>query len=262
MFAPITSSENPQFKAIKKLAGSARERRKTGLALLDGLHLIEAWLATGRSIEKVVFSVSGAERPDHAAWRMVNPLIRGIVLSDPLFAQIAAIDDSVTGFLAIVETLSDEASGCLNVDTVALDGVQDPGNLGSILRSAVAAGFSQAVLSPECAQVWSPKVLRAGMGAQFVLKIHEQTTLPDFLASYQGVIAVTHLAGAVSLYETPFDGPVAWVFGSEGKGVSSDVLAMATVRVRIPMVGQVESLNVGAAAAVCLFETMRRRESR
>ena len=256
---PITSADNAQFKALKNLAGSGRERRKTGLTLLDGLHLIEAWLTAGRGLQKLVASTTGAARFEHAHWLAAHPQHRHVVLSDALFAQLVAAEDSPSGLLAIVHMPQVGGIPGDGVDTVVLDGVQDPGNVGSILRSAAAAGFRQAVLSADCAQAWSPKVLRAGMGAHFAIRLFEGIDLPGYLETFKGRVAVTHLAGTASLYEANLDGPLAWVLGSEGQGVRPAVLACANLRVKIPMAGGVESLNVAAASAVCLFETARRR---
>jgi TrmH family RNA methyltransferase len=131
------------------------------------------------------------------------------------------------------------------------------------LRSAAAAGFRQAVLSADCAQPWAPRTLRAGQGAHFLLEIHEAQHLPDFLGAYRGSTLVTALDGACDLYDEALTatlrGPLAWVFGAEGRGVRAEVQAAAQQQVRIPMSGATESLNVAAAAAVCLFETLRRR---
>ena len=137
--------------------------------------------------------------------------------------------------------------------------MQDPGNLGTVLRTAAAAGIGQALLSPGCAAAWSPKVLRAGQGAHFALAIHEEADLAAFMADYRGMTAATCLDGATSLYEARWTGPLAWIFGAEGQGVRPELVAAAQLRIKIPMPGAVESLNVGAAAAVCLFEAVRRR---
>ncbi len=149
----------------------------------------------------------------------------------------------------------------LENDAILLDGVQDPGNVGTLLRTAAAAGVRQALLGPGCAAAWSPKVLRAGQGAHFVLAIHEDADLATFMADYRGTTAVTCLDGATSLYDARWEGMLAWVFGAEGQGVRAELQAAARLRVRIPMPGAVESLNVAAAAAVCLFEMVRQRGS-
>jgi TrmH family RNA methyltransferase len=147
-----------------------------------------------------------------------------------------------------------------SADAVLLDGIQDPGNLGSILRSAAAAGFRQVLLSSDCARAWSPKTLRAAMGAHFSLDIHESGELADFLSRYRGQSIVTAPEAAVDLFTARLGRQIAWIFGSEGQGVRPALSALAGDRVRIPMPGGAESLNVGAAAAGCLFETVRRRQ--
>ncbi|MCL2635724.1 MAG: RNA methyltransferase, partial [Betaproteobacteria bacterium] len=183
-----------------------------------------------------------------------------VVLSDALMRDLGLVD-TPSGLLAVVPQPAAAGVPQMDADAVLLDGVQDPGNVGALLRTAAAAGIRQVLLSPGCAAAWSPKVLRAGQGAHFVLAIHEEADLPAFLAAYRGTAAVTCLAGATSLYEARWDGPLAWVFGAEGQGVRRELIERAGLRLRIPMPGAVESLNVAAAAAVCLFEAVRRNQA-
>lgn len=257
----ITSADNPQFKQLRRLVHSGRERRKSGLTVLDGLHLVQAWQDSGRPLQKILANAALAENHEFCRWQAVHPAVPVVLFAPALYSEIAG-DDFPSGVLALVEMPSAGSKLDPTVDTVVLDGVQDPGNLGTLLRSAAAAGFGQAVLSAQCAQAWGPKTLRAGMGAHFVLAIHEAVDLPGFLAQYAGQVAVTDLAGTVSLYDANLQAPVAWVFGSEGEGVSAPVRSCATLKVRIPMPGRLESLNVSAAAAICLFETVRQRQQR
>lgn len=253
----IQSRDNPFFKEIKRLAQSGRERRKTGRTLLDGIHLIEAYEAAVGPVETLVVSETGALRPEIADFVAGR---EAIVLSDALLRDVGIVDHP-SGILAVAAIPARREAADRNADSVVLDGVQDPGNVGTLLRTAAAAGFRQVVLATDCAAAWSPKVLRAGQGAHFALDIFEDVDLPGFLADYAGTAAVTCLEDAQSLYQATWRGPLAWVFGSEGQGVRPEVMAAAKLRIRIPMPGQVESLNVGAAAAVCLFETVRRRLS-
>ncbi|SDH54258.1 TrmH family RNA methyltransferase [Propionivibrio dicarboxylicus] len=256
----IVSRENPRFKALKKLCQSGRERRKARQIVLDGMHLVESLLASGRSPLEIVISDAGKARSEIARFLETGEKCSSVIcLSDALFAELAPVE-TPSGILAIA-SMPDEAMRVdLAGDAVLLDGVQDPGNVGSILRSAAAAGFRQVLLSEDCAQVWSPKVLRAGMGAHFLLNLHESVRLPEFLNEYRGLSMATALgADSTGLYEQRLQGAVAWVFGSEGAGVCPDVMASVARRVRIPMPGGCESLNVAAAAAVCLFETVRQR---
>ena len=254
----ISSRDNPAFKAIKKLAESGRERRKSGRILLEGMHLIEAYSDAYGLPEQVIVSASGAQRQEIEAW--LPAVERSVlVVDDALFAGLGDVD-TPSGILAVVPRPVPRARLADEVDSIVLDGVQDPGNLGSILRSAAAAGCRQAVLSPACAHAWSPKVLRAAMGANFLMDIHENVALADFLSRYRGLTALTMLDANLSVYALDLCRPVAWVFGSEGQGVSEAVADCVGTRVRIPMPGATESLNVAAAAAICLFETVRQRQ--
>lgn len=253
----IQSRDNPFFKELKRLAQSGRERRKAGCTLLDGIHLIEAYEAAVGPVETLVVSDDGLAR---AEIREFVANREYVLLSDVLFRDTGIVEHP-SGIMAVAKLPRPEAAPDRAADTVILDGIQDPGNVGTLLRTAAAAGFRQALLASDCAAPWSPKVLRAGQGAHFVVNIFEDADLPAFIASYAGVAAVTCLDQAQSLYDARWSGPIAWVFGSEGLGVRPEVAAAAGLRIRIPMPGRVESLNVGAAAAVCLFETVRRRLS-
>jgi len=268
----IVSRDNPHFKALKKLCQSGRERRKSGRTVLDGMHLIEAYSQHFGNPEEVLVSESGSTRREIADYLQRAQSGRGdhsaagntvkstlTLLSDALFAELAVVE-TPSGVMAIVA--QPRAAHGLNqeIDAVLLDGVQDPGNVGSILRSAAAAGFRQILLSADCAQVWSPKTLRAAMGAHFQLDIHEACDLPAFLGGYRGQAVVTALDAATSLYAAKLRAPLAWVFGSEGQGVRPETVEATGLQVRIPMPGATESLNVAAAAAICLFETVRQRQ--
>ncbi len=249
----IQSRDNALFKQLKKLAESGRERRKSGLTLLDGVHLVQAYEAAfGRLDTLIVAESASGEAAAYAAGR------EHVVLADALMRDLGLVD-TPSGLLAMAPIPAAREGIRRDRDAILLDGVQDPGNLGTLLRTAAAAGIRQAVLSPGCASAWAPKVLRAGQGAHFALSIHEDVDLLTVMADYAGTTAVTCLDGATSLYEAAWSGPVAWVFGAEGQGVGRPLIEAARLRLRIPMPGDVESLNVAAAAAVCLFEGVRRR---
>ena len=175
-----------------------------------------------------------------------------------MFGELATVD-APTGIMALAALPRGGTAPDPAADAVLLDGIQDPGNLGSILRSAAAAGFRQILLSPDCAQAWSPKTLRAAMGAHFSLDVHENGDLPKFLSNYRGQSLVAAPDAATNLFTARLNPPLAWIFGSEGQGVRPEIARLAGERVRIPMPGRSESLNVGAAAAICLFETVRRQ---
>jgi TrmH family RNA methyltransferase len=141
-----------------------------------------------------------------------------------------------------------------------LEDIQDPGNLGSMLRSAAAAGCDAVFLSQGCADAWSPKVLRAAMGGHFVLRIYERQDLPDVAKAFSGTLLATSLQAIHSLYDCDLRGNVAFLIGNEGAGLSADLLNRATQKISIPMPGKVESLNAAAATAICLFEAVRQRK--
>jgi TrmH family RNA methyltransferase len=179
-----------------------------------------------------------------------------LVLSDELFRRLSSVA-TPTGIIAAVKTpripvLPDDPGPCL-----LLENIQDPGNLGSILRSTAAAGIDEVFLSGNCVHSWSPRVLRAGMGAHFMLRIYENVDLLALIKGYRGrVIATSHHASQ-SMFATGLTGRIALLFGNEGSGLSHELLAAAHTVVAIPMPGKTESLNAAAAAAVCLFERVR-----
>ncbi|WP_082877961.1 RNA methyltransferase [Methylobacillus sp. MM3] len=251
----IISRDNPTYKQLKKLTESARERRKAGRTLLDGVHLIEAYVAAGGKPELLVVSESGVAHEECS--RLLESIIapQTIMLSDALFAEVSPVETPV-GILALVETphsrLPETQDFC-----VLLEDIQDPGNIGSILRSAAAAGAQMAWLTPGCADAWSPKVLRAGMGAHFAMAVEERVDPAEKLAAFGGISIATSLDADQSLYALDLTGPVLFLVGNEGAGLSPALQRMASVRVTIPMSGSVESLNAAAASAICFFERVR-----
>lgn len=256
----ITSRDNPRFKRLRKWAGQGRARRMDGVILLDGLHLIEALEAAGGCPVEVALAESAAGKPEIAGWLAAHRDIDTLCLPDALLAEVA-VTETPSGIVAVALAPVPVAAPATDVDCVLLDGVQDPGNVGTLLRTAAAAGVRQALLSPGCADPWAPKTLRAGQGAQFRMVIHESADLAAFLAGYAGKGIVTLPDAPGTLWSVPLAGPLAWVFGAEGQGVSAAVAAAAGMSVRIPMPGGMESLNVAAAAAICLFEQVRRRQA-
>lgn len=251
----ISSRENPLFKQLKKLAESGRERRKTDRTLLDGTHLLAACLASGQLPELVAVSREALDKTEIRALLAHVSEQHLVELSPSLFAEISPVE-SPAGLLAVIGIphLKPPASPdfCL-----LLEDVQDPGNLGAILRSAAAAGVQAAWLSAHCADAWAPRVLRGGMGAHFVLAIEERANLSDKAAAFAGMTIATSLEAAQSLYDIDLTGPVAFMVGNEGAGLSAGLQTAANTRVRIPMPGRIESLNAAAAASICLFERVR-----
>ena len=190
----IQSRDNAFFKQLRKLAESGRERRKAGQTLLDGVHLVESYEKIIAPLDTLVVAESalaGGEIADYLAGREV------VVLADALMRELGLVD-TPSGLLALAPIPAADGPPDLAADAILLDGVQDPGNVGTLLRTAAAAGIRQALLSPGCAAAWSPKVLRAGQGAHFVLAIHEEADLEAFADAYRGTLAVTTLEDSLS----------------------------------------------------------------
>ncbi len=252
----IASRDNPRVRRWIRLATDARERRNAGKAIIEGTHLVAACLDSGRALEALILSKSGAERPEIAQLAR-RAGTAATMVSDRLFASLADAE-SPAGIAAEIRLPDGDpglptASAC-----VFLDGVQDAGNVGAILRSAAAFGIPAAVLGPGCADAWSPKVLRAAMGAHFSISLGTVRDLAAAFGRFDGRIACSVARGGTALGQADLSGRVGWLFGAEGQGVSPALAARAALKVSIPMRASAESLNVAAAAAILFYEASRR----
>ena len=254
----ITSRDNPLYKRLKALAGSTHHQRKSGQALLEGFHLASAWLDGGRQPEYCIVT-DGALAHDEARAIVARVDERRVVtLPDALFGQLSSVVHGV-GMLLLVDTPEAVLPHRVQSTCVVLDGVQDAGNVGSILRSAAAAGIDKVFCTPGTAWAWSSKVLRSAMGAHFLLEVFENVEGEALTGMLAVPVVITDSHGALAIDECDLTGEVAWIFGNEGAGVSQVWRDAAMHRVTIPQPGGMESLNVAAAAAVCLFEQCRQR---
>jgi RNA methyltransferase, TrmH family len=253
----IHSRDNPFFKELKKLAGSARVRARARLALLDGVHLVQSGLAAGLQPAHVVASATGAQAPEVASLLRAVSGVPVTCLDDALFAELTELK-TPSGILALIAPPPPDVPVAHSRFALLLEDIQDPGNLGSMIRSAAAAGCDAVFLSGACADAWSPRVLRAGMGGHFALSVHESVDLVAAAAAFPGTCHAAALHAETSLYGCDLRGNVAFAIGNEGAGLSAALLR-ACRPVTIPMPGRVESLNAAAAAAVCLFEASRQR---
>jgi TrmH family RNA methyltransferase len=253
----ITSRDNPRLKEAVRLIASSRERRKAGRCVLEGEHLVAAYCQRIGMPESLIVADTAQERPEVQAILASVPAARTLIVVGAAWDELAQVPAAV-GVLAVVPKpqprVRRAADFCL-----LLEDVQDPGNAGSILRTAAAAGVEQVFLSPQCAFAWSPKVLRAAQGAHFHLEIYEDVDLAPWARDYRGKVAAAVAAGGEPLYAVDLTGPIAIAIGNEGAGLSAALLAASRVTVSIPMPGGFESLNAAAAAAVCLFECVRQR---
>ncbi len=254
----IQSRDNPLFKELTKLVGSARQRGKANQTLLDGAHLLAAYLDAGHKPRRILLNATASRDGEIAALLERAGDVPVAQLDDRLFAELSELK-TPTGILALVDLPQGDVSVADSRFALLLEDIQDPGNLGSMLRSAAAAGCDAVFLSAGCADAWSPKVLRAAMGGHFALRIAERQDLPSVAREFHGAMLATSLQATHSLYECDLRGNAAFLIGNEGAGLSGELLNLATHKITIPMPGKVESLNAAAATAICLFEAVRQR---
>ena len=219
------------------------------------MHLVSTLLASRGKLEALIVSETGLAQQEIKSLVERSP-VRPVVLSDLLFSSIADAE-SPAGIAAEIGLPKVEPDLATCGGCVFLEGVQDAGNVGAILRSAAAFGMGDVVLGPGCADAWSPKALRAGMGAHFALRIGASADLATALKRFGGTIVCTVVRDGVSVSNADLRGRIGWLFGSEGQGVSAALAACAQLAVKIPMPGAAESLNVAAAAAICFYERAR-----
>ena len=227
----ITSRDNPRFKELRQLADSSQARRRAGRTLLDGVHLCATYLQQVGMPRSCLIGESARAHPEAAA--ILAQCDAGpatcLVLPDQLFGALSQVEHGVDLMFEI--------------DTPA-------------------AGIETVYCSSGTAFAWSPKVLRAGMGAHFLLRIAENVDLAGLIKAAHVPVVATSSHATATLYALDLRTPVAWLFGHEGQGVSAELLGLASHRVGIPQPGAVESLNVAASAAVCFFEQVRQRVQR
>ena len=248
----LRSRDNPQVKRWAKLARESRLRRSEGRALIEGPHLLDAFLAQDLK-PSAVLATEGALADAEIASLVARSRLEPVVVSEGVFK---AISDAETpqGLAAEIPIPAIRREGTW----VFLEAVQDAGNVGAIVRSAAAFGAGAVILDRGCADPWSPKVLRAGMGGHFVLQVLQVDSLASALESFPGRLVCTVARDGQPLRQADLGGKIGWLFGSEARGVSLDLQQKAAARISIPLATGMESLNVAAAAAICLYESFCR----
>ena len=246
----IRSRDNALFKDLRRLSQDSTAYRKQGRFWVEGEHLCQAALGRGVKPVMAVFSESfwSGARPQWTRAASTN-----IVVADALFSSISALDSPAS--LGFVFGLPPAPELQPTVASVILDRVQDAGNVGSILRSASAFGFKQIIALKGTAALWSPKVMRAGMGAHWGLRLVEGVDVSVLVALTVPIVVTSSHRGSFlhqALESHALAMPCAWALGHEGQGVSAELEALARFHVRIAQPGGEESLNVAAAAAICL----------
>ena len=255
----ITSTQNPKIKWVRLLQAQARARKEGAVFVVEGVRLAEEALAAGWKAELVLYSPGLSGRGQVVVSGFAQ---RGSPVEEVSESILEAASDTQTpqGILIVVHQSSQPQPDPLNFALI-VDELRDPGNLGSTLRSAAAAGVQAVFLTPGCAEPFSPKVLRSAMGAHFRLHlaILDWPAIQDRVIA-AGLFVVLAAAGDGPAYtDCDFHGPLGIIIGSEAEGAGAEAHALANTLVQIPMAGNIESLNAAAAAAVLLFEVVRQR---
>ena len=258
----IESKSNPGFKQACRWVHQPRSLKQIGWACVEGLHPLQELLQWPQLvIEQVWVAQSLLSKSE---WHEVGESLAKhgncevFIVPDSMYWQLSELNSGFGPmcFFRVPETTPMPTSAC---DVLLMDGIQDPGNMGNLIRTAAAAGISEIWLGEGSTNPWSSKVLRAGMGGHRLVQLRKVEI--GALPAWAGEIPVyaTALDGATSLYDLTLTGPAIWMMGSEGAGVSGTWLSRATQRVIIPQAGEVESLNVAVACGICLFEQHRQR---
>jgi len=257
-FEAISSDKNPQVKLVKALLSQSRQRKKSGQTILEGAHLIDAALNSSLTINQVMVAESMHHHPEVQALLSRLPETTTVLtLTDALYSSVKTLGTGID-ILAIIDIPTPKLTAIHN-DCLILNDVQDSGNVGALLRTAAAVGVNTILCTTQTAQAWSPKTLRAGMGAQFSLSIFEGLSIDDVLAYVKVPLLATSSHTKTLIYDYDLQSPLAWVMGHEGQGVSQSFLQSAAA-IALPQPNGQESLNVAIAGSLCLYETLRQRQ--
>ncbi len=256
----ITSTKNPTFKRLLRLATNRRARREAGLSVFDGVKIVDDYLDSGRLPEMIIFDESRLGEPVIANLLRKSTGARQVVLKSFLLAKLSQVETS-PGVIGVIKTpkLDWRDFNPSEKPILLLEKIQDPGNLGTILRSALAFGVGAALLSEDSVEVFSPKVVRASMGACFNLPVYENVNLGQFIKQIKNdyKILATSSHAEMAITKVDLRESVAWLFGNEGGGLTADMEKLADQSVLIPQSSAIESLNLSMAVTVCLYEQAR-----
>ena len=253
----ITSDKNQTVKLAKALLTQARQRKKQGQTVIEGIHLMDAALRSDYPLVQVLVAESAQTHSEvQQLLSRLPTYITILTLSDSLYSSIRSLGTGVD-IMAIIKIPSLPLP-MISCDCLILNDVQDSGNVGTLLRTAAAVGIETVLCTTNTAQAWSPKTLRAGMGAQFALSIYEDLAIDSILDKVQAPLLATSSHTDTVIYDYDLREPVAWIMGHEGQGVSPELMQCATP-IALPQPNGQESLNVAIAGSLCLYETLRQR---
>ena len=256
----ISSTHNPKLKLVRALQGRAKERREAGAFLAEGTRLVEEAVNANWQIRFVLFDESLSER---GRSQVQDLRLRGVDVEGIPSSLMRSLSETETpqGILAVLELIDLPIPGHSNFILIP-DQIRDPGNLGTLLRSAAAAGVQAVLLPPETTDAFAPKVVRSGMGAHFRLPIHAMTwdEIARFCEAAEQKIHLADMEGR-SCWEVDLCQGIALVIGGEADGASESAIRLANGKIAIPMTAGSESLNAGVAGSVLMFEVVRQRQS-
>ncbi|MFN8386945.1 MAG: RNA methyltransferase [Anaerolineales bacterium] len=263
----ITSNQNSKIKLVRALLGRAKERREAGMFVVEGVRLVEEAVKGDWRLETVLYDESLSERGKSLVSSLKSKSVEVEEISADLMKSLSETE-TPQGILAIFQfsqlpILRQVQNGVTNPLNFVLipDQIRDPGNLGTLLRSAAATGVQAVLIPPETTDAFAPKVLRAGMGAHFRVPIREMgwEEIEQVCKSANLQICLADMKGK-SCWEMDLKQPLALIVGGEAEGASDEARKLATQKISIPMAGNVESLNAGVAGSVLMFEVVRQRK--
>lgn len=252
----ITSSQNSKLKLVRSLMGRARERREANAFVVEGVRLIEEAVNAGWQFQFVLYSDGLSERGQNLIKTLSEKDIEVDDVAGDLLQKLSDTENP-QGILAVLNNSQLPIPESPNFILIP-DQIRDPGNLGTLLRTAAATGVQAVFLPPETTDVFAPKIIRAGMGAHFRLSIHSQTW-EEIKAQTKDMQILLADMGGNSCWETNLRQPLALIIGGEAEGASDEAQRLASQKISIPMAGNVESLNAGVAGSVLMFEVVRQR---
>jgi len=253
----ITSTHNSKIQLVRDLLGRSKERRETGAFVAEGVRLVEEALAAGWPFRFVLAGEGLSERGRALVANLQARSVETDIIGNNLMQSVSDTENS-QGILAVLDASRLPIPASVSFALI-LDQIRDPGNLGTLLRTAAAAGVQVVFLPPETAEAFAPKVVRAGMGAHFRIPIHH-IAWEEIRTYTQGLkIHLADMEGSISCWQADFCSPLALIVGGEADGASQAARALATSQVSVPMPGKSESLNAAAAGAILMFEVVRQR---
>ena len=254
----ITSAQNPKLKLVRALLGRAKERREAGAFVAEGVRLVEEAVHGNWRFRSALYDATLSERGLSLVESLKSRDVECEEVTPELMKSLSETE-TPQGILAVLP-FTDLPIPDSPTFLLIPDQIRDPGNLGTLIRSAAAAGVQAVLLPPETTDAFAPKVVRAGMGAHFRLPIRAMTweEIEQVVRLESLKVYVADMDG-VSCWETDLRGPLMLVVGSEAEGASESARRLATQKISIPMSGKIESLNAGVAGSVLMFEVMRQR---